>query len=144
MNFRKSHEIWDLQTPFFMGKWMFENSTGWFSPPHPNRVNSSLYLNCYWICTMFLSVWRTVFTEIQRTSIIGLIINDGFQFFLYLKNPVSISEIQSMVNLIGQFKRPPVNKSSDGFLFKNSFYCSEYNNNSFSDPFSDDNFDVYR
>jgi len=59
---------------------------------------------------------------------------------LKLDNPNS----QSMVNLIGQFKRPPVNKSSDGFLFKNSFYCSEYNNNSFSDPFSDDNFDVYR
>jgi len=59
---------------------------------------------------------------------------------LKLDNP----NTQSMVNLIGQFKRAPVNKTSDGFLFKNSFFCSEFNNNSFSDPYSDDNFDVFR
>ena len=51
---------------------------------------------------------------------------------------------QSMDNLIGQFKRPPRNKSSDGFLFKNSFFCSEYNNHTFKDPMSDENFDVFR
>ena len=37
---RKSHKIWALQNPFFMEKWTFENSVGWFSPPCPNRVKT--------------------------------------------------------------------------------------------------------
>ena len=51
---------------------------------------------------------------------------------------------QSLVNLIGQFKQPPRNKSSDSFLFKNSFFCGEFNNETVSDPYSEDNFDVFK
>ena len=51
---------------------------------------------------------------------------------------------KEMVNLISQFKHPPLNKSSDSFLFKNSFFCGEHNNLTVSDPFSDTNFDVFR
>ena len=39
ISFTKSHEIWDIQTPFFMEKWTIKKSAGWFSPPRPNRVN---------------------------------------------------------------------------------------------------------
>ena len=51
---------------------------------------------------------------------------------------------EAMVNLVSQFKRPPKNKTSDSFLFKNSFFCGEHNNQTISDPFSDTNFDVFR
>ena len=51
---------------------------------------------------------------------------------------------QALVNLIGQFKQPPRNKSSDSFLFKNSFFCGEFNNETVSDPYSDENFDVFK
>ena len=51
---------------------------------------------------------------------------------------------QDLVNMIGRFKKPPTNKRSDSFLFKNSFFCGEYNNDKVSDPHSDENFDIFR
>lgn len=51
---------------------------------------------------------------------------------------------QDLVNMIGRFKKPPTNKRSDSFLFKNSFFCGEYNNEQVSDPHSDENFDIFR
>ena len=49
-----------------------------------------------------------------------------------------------LVNMIGRFKKAPHNKRSDAFLFKNSFFCGEYNNDSVPDPHSDKNFNIFR
>ena len=51
---------------------------------------------------------------------------------------------RDMANLIGRFKKPPINKTSDSFLFKNSFFCAEYNNDTVMEPFNDENFDIFR
>ena len=49
-----------------------------------------------------------------------------------------------LVNMIGRFKKPPQNKRSDSFLFKNSFFCGEYNSDKVSQPHNDENFDIFR
>ena len=49
------------------------------------------------------------------------------------------------MSLIDQFKRPPVNRSSHSYLFKNSFFCGEFNKETLnSSAIDDDNFDVFK
>ena len=49
----------------------------------------------------------------------------------------------SFMDLIDQYKRAPLNKSSHSYLFKNSFFCGEFNNETVSGYITDENFDVF-
>lgn len=50
----------------------------------------------------------------------------------------------SFMDLIDQFKRAPVNKSSHSYLFKNSFFCGEFNNETINGSITDENFDIFK
>ena len=50
----------------------------------------------------------------------------------------------SLINQIDQLKRPPVNKSSHSYLFKNSFFCGEFNKETLNGSIEDNNFDVFK
>lgn len=50
----------------------------------------------------------------------------------------------SFMDLIDQFKRAPVNKSSHSYLFKNSFFCGEFNNETLNGSVTDENFDIFK
>ena len=45
----------------------------------------------------------------------------------------------AFVEKLGEFKRAPKNKSTDAFLFKNTFFCSEFN----EECDFEQNFDVF-
>ena len=49
----------------------------------------------------------------------------------------------SFLSLIDEYKRAPINKSSHSYLFKNSFFCGEFNNDTVSGYITDENFDVF-
>ena len=61
------------------------------------------------------------------------------------KSKADVDEFDEFDDLVvPKSKKPPANKRSDSFLFKNSFFCGEYNNDKVSDPHSDENFDIFR
>ena len=72
--------------------------------------------------------------------------------FIVTKEILSNRNTETLVNKISQFKRPPINKTSDAFLFKNTFFCSEFNDeinfeenfDVFSTPFREDYLWNYR
>ena len=59
--------------------------------------------------------------------------------FIVPKEILPRPDTQALVEKIGQLKRPPINKSSDAFLFKNTFFCSEFND----ETDYDQNFDIF-
>eukprot|EP00090_Calanus_glacialis_P003294 TRINITY_DN12434_c0_g1_i1.p1 TRINITY_DN12434_c0_g1~~TRINITY_DN12434_c0_g1_i1.p1 ORF type:complete len:450 (-),score=115.74 TRINITY_DN12434_c0_g1_i1:194-1543(-) len=59
--------------------------------------------------------------------------------FIVPKEIIASQSTQALVNRIGEYKRPPINKSSDAFLFKNTFFCSEFN----EETDFDENFDLF-
>ena len=59
--------------------------------------------------------------------------------FIVPRENIVKHDTQALVNKIGEYKRPPINKSSDAFLFKNTFFCSEFNDQTDFD----ENFDLF-
>ena len=55
------------------------------------------------------------------------------------KVPLDAYTTPAFVSKLGEFKQAPRNKSTDSFLFKNTFFCSEFN----EDCDYEQNFDVF-
>ena len=72
--------------------------------------------------------------------------------FVVPRQHIATQDTQALVDKIGEYKRPPINKTSHAFLFKNTFFCSEFNEESdfdnrfdvFSIPYREDFFWSYK
>ena len=61
------------------------------------------------------------------------------RFLSLVKVPLDADTTPAFVEKLGEFKRAPKNKSTDAFLFKNTFFCSEFN----EECDFEQNFDVF-
>ena len=59
--------------------------------------------------------------------------------FVVPKDEIKPGTTESFVLKIEAAKRPPINKTSDAFLFKNTFFCSEFN----PDADYEEKFDIF-
>ena len=72
--------------------------------------------------------------------------------FIVPREKLGIADGKKLADKIGEVKKPPPNKTSDAFLFKNSFFCNEFNDeadfendfNIFSAPFREDFYWSYK
>lgn len=104
--------------------------TPWDLPPHLRNWT------VLWDYGALLALTDCVYRSMATHSFTYIVDLDEF---IVPQLPLAAQTTPAFVAKIAEFKRPPANKSTDAFLFKNTFFCSEFNEGSDYD----NNFDVF-